>query len=233
MTSLKRNVLANYIGRTWAALLGIVLIPVYIKFVGIEAYGLVGFSATLTNVMGLLNLGFGSTMNRELARRSVTLEKTGSHRDLVRTLEIIYWGVAILAGIIVIFGAPFITNSWINLEELDPQTVLKSVQLMAISVAMRFPMALYQGGLMGLQKQVLVNTILIANGTLRGIGAILVLWLISPTITAFFCPINRSANKPPGTDITYTNIVYQPYISKAETLSQPNPAFLSDVCAVK
>jgi O-antigen/teichoic acid export membrane protein len=186
MISLKRNVIANYIGRSWSALLGIILIPIYIKFVGIEAYGLVGFFATLTSVIGILNLGFGSTINRELASRSVDKDRAQSQRDLVRTLEVIYWGVSIFAGVIIIIGTPFITNSWINIEKLDVKTVFVSVQLMAISVAMRFPMILYQGGLMGLQRQVLVNAILILNGTLRGIGAILILWLVSPSIQYFF-----------------------------------------------
>jgi len=38
---------------------------------------------------------------------------------------------------------------------------------------------------MGLQRQVLVNAILVLTGTLRSVGAILVLWLVSPTIEAF------------------------------------------------
>lgn len=186
MASLKRNVIANYVGRSWTAVLGIILVPVYIKFIGIEAYGLVGFFATLTSVIGILDLGIGSTMNREMARRSANPELEDSQRDLVRSLEIIYWVIAIISGAIVIVGAPFISNTWINNEELSSKTVLLAVQLMAISVALRFPMSLYQGGLMGLQKHVLVNIILVANGTLRGIGAIFVLWFISPTITAYF-----------------------------------------------
>jgi len=39
---------------------------------------------------------------------------------------------------------------------------------------------------MGLQKQVLLNGINAFAATLRGLGAVLVLWLISPTIQAFF-----------------------------------------------
>lgn len=39
---------------------------------------------------------------------------------------------------------------------------------------------------MGLQKQVLINAINIGVSTLRGAGAVLILWLISPTIQAFF-----------------------------------------------
>jgi len=186
MSSIKINVIVNYIGRFWTALIAILLIPIYIKFIGIEAYGLVGFFTILSSVMGILDLGIGSTMNRELARRSVTPSTADSQRDLVRTLELVYWGIAILAGTIVLIGAPLIAHKWIHTENLNPDSVLLAVQLMAISVALRFPSSLYQGGLMGLHKQVLVNSILAINGTLRGFGAVLVLWFISPTIEAFF-----------------------------------------------
>ncbi len=186
MTSLKLNIVANYIGKTWAAILGILLVPLYIKFIGIEAYGLVGFYTTLTSVIGILDLGIGSTVNRELARRTVVSKLNNTKGDLVRTLEFIYWGIAILAGAIIIVGAPFIARSWLNANDLNTGTILTSIQLMAGSIALRFPMSLYQGGLMGLQKQVLVNLILVANGTLRGVGAVLILWLVSPTVEAFF-----------------------------------------------
>jgi O-antigen/teichoic acid export membrane protein len=53
-------------------------------------------------------------------------------------------------------------------------------------VAFYWPISLYSGGLMGLQKQVLLNGINVFATTFRGIGAVLVLWLISPTIQAFF-----------------------------------------------
>ena len=39
---------------------------------------------------------------------------------------------------------------------------------------------------MGLQKQVLLNAINVGISTLRGAGAVLILWLVSPTIQAFF-----------------------------------------------
>ena len=56
---------------------------------------------------------------------------------------------------------------------------------MAVSIALQLPANLYIGGLLGLQKQVLTNSLQIGWSALRGIGAILVLWLISPTILAF------------------------------------------------
>lgn len=185
MASLSRNLIANFVGRSWTAVLGILLIPVYIKFMGIESYGLVGFYLTLNSVLNLLDLGIGSTMTRELARRSVDEEYVGSQRDLVRTLELIYWAIAILVGIIVFLCAPLFANSWIK-SSLSPQTVLRTIQIMGMALALQFPMSLYEGGLMGLQKQVLVNILLAINGTLRGGGAVIALYLISPTIQVFF-----------------------------------------------
>jgi len=185
MANLGRNIIANYVGRTWTVLLGILLIPVYIKFMGIEAFGLVGFYMALSGVLGILDLGIGSTMNRELARLSAKVGSAGEQRDVVRTLEVIYWGIAIFAGIVVILFAPYITHSWIKAQNISSVSILKAVQLMGIAVALQFPISLYQGGLMGLQRQVLVNAILILTGTLRGVGAILVLWLVSPTIETF------------------------------------------------
>jgi O-antigen/teichoic acid export membrane protein len=186
MTSLGRNIVANYVGKTWTVILSILFIPFYLKFLGIEAYGLVGFFMVLSSVLGILDLGIGSTMNRELARLSANEGSARTQRDVVRTLEIIYWGIAILAGGLVILLAPYIANSWIKTQNLDPASVLKAVWLMGIAVAFQLPMSLYQGGLMGLQRQVLVNAILVLTGTLRSLGAVLVLWLVSPTIEAFF-----------------------------------------------
>lgn len=185
MSSLGKNILVNYLGRTWSALLGIVLIPIYIKFIGIEAYGLVGFFATLSSVLGILDLGIGSTINRELARRSVNKEDN-SQRDLVRSLEIIYWTIAIVAGFIVFFAAPSIAKNWIISKDLSIDTVTNAVKLMGIGIAIQFPTSLYTGGLMGLQRQVLVNNILLITGTLKGVGAILILRFVSPTIESFF-----------------------------------------------
>ena len=57
---------------------------------------------------------------------------------------------------------------------------------MGALAALQWPLSFYQGGLLGLQRQVLHNGITIATSTLSGGGALLVLWLVSPTVSAFF-----------------------------------------------
>ena len=80
---LGHNIIANYVGRTWTVALGILFIPVYLRFLGIEAYGLVGFYMALSGVLGILDLGIGSTMNRELARLSAKVKDQQAHNEML------------------------------------------------------------------------------------------------------------------------------------------------------
>src|SRR5215204_4007318 len=112
MSQLKRNLIANFVGRGWAAVMAIVFVPLYVNFMGIESYGLVGFFTTLQAVLALLDLGLTTTLNRELARYSALAEKSQDMRDLVRTLETIYWGLAFSIGVVVFMLSPFIARAW-------------------------------------------------------------------------------------------------------------------------
>lgn len=166
--------------------MGIAFIPLYIKFMGIESYGLVGFFTTLQAVFLLLDLGLTTTLNREIARYSALSEKSQDMRDLVRTLEIIYWGLAFCIGAVVLILSPFIARGWVKADTLSVEVVQKSVMLMGLVMAFQWPLGFYSGGLLGLQKQVLFNILNAVWYTLRFAGGVLVLWLISPTILAFF-----------------------------------------------
>jgi len=166
--------------------MGLVFVPLYIHFLGIEAYGLIGIFATLLALFGLLDMGLSSTLNREMARLTIQEGKAQEMRDLVRTLEIPYWVVGLLISAIVIFVSPSIAYRWVNAENLSPQTVQTAIMIMGVAVAFQWPMSFYSGGLMGLQRQVLLNGINVVMATFRGLGAVLILWLVSPTVEAFF-----------------------------------------------
>jgi O-antigen/teichoic acid export membrane protein len=184
-STLKQNVLANFGGIAWAGLIQLIFVPLYIKFLGVEAFGLIGFFLTLQVLLSVLDLGLSTTLNREMACRSAN-GNAQEIRDLVRTMEWIYWFIAIViaAGIIVV--APWIARSWVNVNGLSVQSVQCAIVLMGLVAAAQWPFSLYLGGLMGLQKQVLLNTIRASMATIQAVGAVLVLWLISQSIEAYF-----------------------------------------------
>ncbi|MCL0030158.1 oligosaccharide flippase family protein [Thermodesulfovibrionales bacterium] len=183
---LKKNIAANFAGSIWQTLIGLLFIPLYIKFIGIESWGLIGIFITLQAMFGLLDMGLSATLNREMARLSVLPGREQEMRNLVRTLEVIYLGIAIFIGITVVSLSPFIAHHWIQAGQLSPETIEQALLLMGFAIALQVPAGFYSGGLMGLQRQVLLNVIIVSMSTLRGAGAVLILWLISPTIQAFF-----------------------------------------------
>ncbi len=184
--SLKGNIAANFAGTLWQALMGLIFVPLYIRFMGIESYGLIGIFSTLQITLGLLDLGLGSTLTRGMARLSALPDKEQEMRNLVRTLETIYWSVALIVGVAVVSTSPFIAHHWVKAGELSPGTVEQALFIMGFLMVFQMPIGFYSGGLLGLQKQVLLNVINVCMSTLRGGGAVLILWLVSPTIQAFF-----------------------------------------------
>lgn len=186
MSSIKINIVANLVGKIWSAAIAVLLIPLYIKYLGIESYGLVGFYGTLIGSMALLDLGLSTTINRELAKFKSGKGTAQDARDLSFSLECLYWGIGLLVALLVIALSWFIANHWVKAEHLPISVVRQSVMLMGAVIAFQWPISLYSGGLTGLDKQVLNNTITVIMSTLRAAGVIIVLKYYSATIPAFF-----------------------------------------------
>ena len=186
-TSLKRNILSNFAGQGWSFVVGMVAIPLYIRFLGIEGYGLIGFYTTLQATFNsFLDFGLSITINRELARYTAIPEKTGQTRDLVRTIEIGYWIIGLLIGVGVCLSSSLIANYWIRAEDISTSSIRNAVILMGIVTFIQWPLTFYQGGLLGLQKMVLLNAVGVIFNTLRAVGAIILLWNFSPAVIVFF-----------------------------------------------
>lgn len=185
-TSVRHNIVANFAGSAWTSIISLVFIPFFIKLIGVEAYGLIGIFASLTALFAVLDMGLSSTLSRELSRLSAMPDSEQEARDLVRTLETVYWGVGVLIGIAVVLLAPLIARYWVNPQGVTVGTVETAIMIMGLTVAFQWPSSLYAGGLMGLQRQVLLNVVRVVMVTIQYGGAVLVLWLISPTILTFF-----------------------------------------------
>lgn len=184
--NVRHNIIANFAGRAWSALMALAFLPLYVRFLGIEAYGLIGIYVSLLVFLSVFDMGLSTTLNRELARLSA-LRGTGQEaRDLVRTFELIYWATGILIGGGIAALASPIARHWLNAEGVSVETMERALMIVGLVIALQWPTSLYAGGLMGLQRQVLLNIIRVAAATLQGAGAVLVLWLVSPTILAYF-----------------------------------------------
>ncbi len=182
---LARNFMAGLTSSIWSMLVTLATVPVYIHFLGVEAYGLIGFFAFSQGILQLLDMGLAPTINREVARCR-SLGDLGAAAELMRTLAVIYWITGLLILLCFSLAAPYIASSWLNAEGLSVASVTSSAVLIGVVIACRWPLGLYQGALIGAERMVVVSVINVVMNSTAAVGAVLILAFFSATIQAFF-----------------------------------------------
>jgi O-antigen/teichoic acid export membrane protein len=185
LSSVRSNFAANLLGQVWVAGIQLLVVPIYLHLLGVEAYGLIGFFVALQTTLQVLDMGLGQTLAREIARRRGSVEEQ-STRSLVVTIGGIYFVLGIAIGLCVVFAAPMFASGVIRSEQLGAKTVEEAIRLMGLLVPVLWGSSLFQSALMGAERQVHANVIRISMASLGALGAVLILLFVSPTITAFF-----------------------------------------------
>lgn len=166
--------------------MGLAFIPLYIKYLGVEAYGLIGFYAVMQAWLTLFDMGITQTLNREMARFTAGIHTPQSIHDLLRSLEIISVVLAVLMCVLVFGVSTYISEHWLNVQKLSTDEVAIAVVLMGFVIALRFIEGIYKGALLGLQKQVAVNVVSVVIATMRYGGVVAVLAWYESNIKVFF-----------------------------------------------
>lgn len=182
---LKRNISANFLASIWAAGLGIAFVPLYIQYLGMESYGLVGVLAALQAWSSALDFGLAPTINREVAKSRAGAADIQAVHNLLRSFELIAGGIAFSICLALWFASGWLAEHWINLEALSKESASSSLALIAALVAIRWMSGLYRGGLMGLELQVWLSSYASVFVTIRNVGVLGVLAWMAPEIEAY------------------------------------------------
>ena len=184
--SLKHNILANYASQIYVTLIGIVMLPLYLKYMGAEAYGLVGFFAMLQAWFQLLDMGLTPTMARETARFNGGASDALSLRRLLRALEGIFIGIALLGGAAMMTGAGAIASNWLKVQHLSLTEVQHAIMIMAVIVALRWVCGLYRGAINGFEHLVWLSGFNIIIATARFVLVIPLFMYVGTSPIEFF-----------------------------------------------
>jgi O-antigen/teichoic acid export membrane protein len=174
------------LGAIWITLIQLATLRLYLHYLGLEAYGILGVHTTFITLAALADLGLTPTLNREAARLSKSPEASVQIRSLVRSFEIAYW---CLAGIFLAISLPLLPEvivGWLHSSgELAPRLPY-ILRLMLVQIGLQTLVGFYSGGLLGLQRHVLLNSINVFGVTLRTVGGVLIVAFGEPTLEALF-----------------------------------------------
>lgn len=181
---LARNFLAGLSSSGASALVALAAVPVYLRLLGAEGYGLIGFYLTLQALLQVFDLGLTATANRELAQARARDELLACV-TLLRAMALLAWCIAALITVVLLISAPWIAGGWLQLRELDSEQATTAVMLMAIALGLRWPAGLYQSMLLGREQVVRASVVTVTTSVAAHSGAMLLLALVSADVRLF------------------------------------------------
>ena len=165
--SVRVRVAATLASRVYLAAVNLVVLPLYIRQMGLESYGLVALFFVLQVWFQLLDMGLTATMAREAARHRAGAVSAESFRRLLRAMEGLFAVIALVAGLSVSLGAELIAGHWLHMDHLPQAEVVASLRLMALSIALRLLAELYRSTVAGFERQVWLAGLNALFGTFR------------------------------------------------------------------
>ncbi|MES1165830.1 MAG: oligosaccharide flippase family protein [Verrucomicrobiota bacterium] len=186
--SIARGAAANVAGRVWLIVVNLAVVPIYLRLLGVEAYGLVGVLLGFQAIMSIMDVGLGPTLTRALARRARTGDPgtAGEMHDWVRTVSSIVALTNAAFAVVVALSSNWLAHNWFNPKTLDVGAVAHSIQLMGVVVAAQFFSNLCTNGIQAVERQGLANLVNSGGTTLRAVATVLALLGVTRSVQVFF-----------------------------------------------
>lgn len=179
------NLIANYLINIWNIISTYIFLPLYLRYLGEENYGIVMLSVVIYSMLALLDVGFSTTLRRELAKNTQSEKFINESISLLKSIELFYLGILFLVVIICYLLSDIIAYHWINVKSTN-ETVLKWVIiLIAINAILQIISSMYNNGILALGEQVTSSKMQFIYTLLRN-GLVIIIILNYPLIINFF-----------------------------------------------
>jgi len=179
------NSIANLGGNFASIGISLLLIPLYIKYLGLEAYGLIGFFTTISAYVAVLDFGLLSSLANKMSSYKSSESSKDETVDILSSVENLFIGVLAVAALIWFFAADFLSTAWFKENSLGMDRLKIILLLMGATTLIRFFGNIFRSTLLGLCDQIYLNISTSIFSMLRGVVVVFGLY-ISPSILTFF-----------------------------------------------
>lgn len=183
---MKFALLKSLLTQGYVSLVGVVLMPAYLRYVGAEGVGLIGLFVMVQGLLPLLDLGLSAVLSREMSRVRAGLLDDGTAWLKLRSLVSLFSLIGVLVVIAMIGAAEDLTKSWLKIGVLTDSEVEYCLVAMALAAVLRWIAGTYRAALVGLDEQRWLNASALAFATIKHVGVLLLLAWGSPTAFAYF-----------------------------------------------
>lgn len=170
-----RNIITNLSGTVIGLAIGLILMPIVIRSIGLTAFGVWALANSLVGYMGLLDVGLSPTLTKKSAEYLATENK----KELNKTVNIVFL-IYLLSGLtlgiaILLFGIFMPHVFKVSSDYIITFRIV--ILIVGLQAIIGFPMSIWKALLGGLEDYHIINGIGISSNLLRLIGTIYLIYL--------------------------------------------------------
>ena len=151
------NSLWNIVPMVWSLLLGVATIPIIVKGIGMDHFGLFGLFAVLLAPLSMANLGFGEATIKYVAEHAATGDYNNCAR-FVRTTLFFNLAVGVAGGCLIVSTGPMLANRFFNIPARDSHLFNRCLALVGVNWAVNQASSVFMGIAPAMQRFRVVAT---------------------------------------------------------------------------
>jgi len=170
-----RNVSTRYVAIAVNALVGLIVLPINVRYLGTSAYGLWMLTASITAYFSVLELGYGSAVVKFVAEYRARRDARALN-EILSTLFTVFTAMGLVVYAVALLIA-YLMPIIFNIEPGMVSTGRRILLIIAANVTLHFVCAVYGGVVNGFQRYYLNNVIGTASTIAGAVVNVLVLRL--------------------------------------------------------
>jgi len=169
-----RNAVSSFLSFGWLSLLSILTIPVYIRLLGVEEWGLVAACASLQILSNFIDAGFSQIVPRWAAGAAHDREKLQSYVKIFRKF---YLALGLVLFLLMQASARNLAEDWFQIPINRSDELELAIRIVSFQFLFQFLNNLHISIWHGLQYQIQANVRVSVFGTLKHAVTLVVLLL--------------------------------------------------------
>lgn len=155
--SLKRNTLYNLAGAVLPFAVSIVVIPVFLRLIGEDRYGVLALVWLVLGYFGVFDLGLGrATAQRIASQRHESIDR---QTETYRTALLVNLALGVLGGLVLWPAADYIFGNVVNIDGRFREEILAALPFMALAVPIATVSAVLNGAMQGRERFLELNIV--------------------------------------------------------------------------
>ena len=134
----KLNVISNLVGSFLLIFIPTISLPLYLKVLDEEKYGLFTLYFIIIIYFKILDFGFTATFNRYVALKKNSKEGNIFISQLLKNYEIIFLILSLFLVVLTLFSSNYFAKNWIISDELSIYSISHSLIIISFIVTLRF-----------------------------------------------------------------------------------------------